>query len=148
METHSIEIGVPAEVVFEAIRSQRNTRRRQLQSYDGKVAVVKETFEGLPVLGSVECVWEETEEPYTAISFRMLSSSNFKSSEGAYVLTESADGTSTTLELKAHLDIGITAPFAEQFSKAATHRDSTMRLDQIKKAAEELFQTRPPVAAR
>ena len=139
MVTEKIIIKAPPEVVFEAIRKQRTgaDKRRTLESYDGKVAVVKEELDGVPVYGKVQCVWQETEEPYLRIDFKMLSSSKFKESHGAFILTPSGDGRSTTLELQAHMDAGINVPFAAEMTKASTSKDSKLRLEQIKKLAEQ-----------
>lgn len=136
MVSEKIVIKAPPEVVFEAIRKQR-TGNRKLESFDGKRAVVKEELEGVPVFGNVECVWEEVEEPFTRINFKMLSSSKFKESHGAYILSASGDGKSTTLELQAHMDAGLNVPFAAELTKQSTSKDSKLRLEKIKKLAEE-----------
>lgn len=140
MVSEKILIKAPPEVVFEAIRKQR-TSNKTLESYDGKVAVIKEELENVPVYGKVECVWQETEEPYQRIDFKMLSSSKFKESYGAYILTASNDGSSTTLELQAHMDAGLMIPFAAELTKASTAKDSKHRLEQIKKVAEQAIKS-------
>ncbi len=136
MVSEKIEIKASPEVVFEAIRKQRNNSYRKLESYDGKVAVVKEHLEQVPVFGKVECTWEETESPYSRIDFKMLSSSKFKESHGAYILTASSDGKKTTLELQAHMDAGLMIPFAQELTNSTTSKDSKQRLAEIKKMAE------------
>lgn len=140
MVSEKIVINATPEQIFEAIRKCRDSgdHKRQLQSYDGTVAVVKEELEGVPVYGKVECVWQETENPFTRIDFKMLSSTKFKASHGAWVLTPSADGKSTTLELQAHMDAGLSVPFASEITKMSTSRDSKARLEIIKKVAEAL----------
>lgn len=141
MVSEKIVIKAPPELVFEAIRKQRTggDKRRSLESYDGKVAVIKEELEGVPVFGKVQCMWEETEQPYSRIDFKMLSSSKFKESHGAYILTPSSDRKSTTLELQAHMDAGLNIPFAAEITNASTAKDSKLRLEQIKKVAEADF---------
>lgn len=141
MVSEKIVIKAPPEVVFEAIRKQRTgaDKNRTLQSFDGKTAVVKEELDGVPVFGKVECVWEEVEEPFTRINFKMLSSSKFKESHGAYILAASNDGKSTTLELQAHMDAGLNIPFAAELTKQSTSKDSKLRLERIKKLAEDDF---------
>ncbi|MBX9569464.1 MAG: SRPBCC family protein [Candidatus Obscuribacterales bacterium] len=141
MVSEKIVIKAPPEVVFEAIRKQRTgaDKNRTLQSFDGKTAVVKEELDGVPVFGKVECVWEEVEEPFTRVNFKMLSSSKFKESHGAYILVASNDGKSTTLELQAHMDAGLNIPFAAELTKQSTSKDSKLRLERIKKLAEDDF---------
>lgn len=127
-------------IVFEAIRKQRSSKEknRELKSYDGKIAIVKEELQGVPVYGKVECLWQETEEEFKKIEFKMLSSSKFKESYGAFIFEASGDGKSTTLELHAHMDAGLNLPFAAELTKASTSKDSKARLEEIKKAAEEM----------
>lgn len=140
MITEKIVINAPAETIFEAIRKQRSdaTKKRKLQSYDGKVAVIEEELEGVPVYGKVQCVWQETEQPFERIDFKMVRSSKFKESYGAWVLKPDADGKSTTLELQAHMDAGIMIPFASEITKASTSKDSKARLQEVKRIAEEM----------
>jgi hypothetical protein len=136
MVTEKIHIKATPELVFEAIRKCRLAKNRKLESYDGRIAVVKEELDNVPVFGKVECLWEETEQPFTRIDFKMLRSSKFKASHGAFVLTASADGQSTTLELEAHMDAGLAIPFAAEITKQSTSKDSKARLEEIKKQAE------------
>ncbi len=131
-----IEINASPEVVFEAIRMQRNGNHRKLQSFDGKVAIIQENLEGVPIFGKVECIWEEVEDPYNRIDFKMLSSTKFKESHGAFILTAAGDGNGTTLELQVHMDPGISLPFADEIARASTSKDSKNRLEHIKKVAE------------
>lgn len=143
MVSEKIVIKAPAEIVFEAIRKQRSSGSRSLESYDGTRAVVKEHLEGVPVLGNVECVWEELEQPFARIDFKMLSSSKFKESHGAFILSPSGDGKSTTVELQAHMDAGLNIPFAAELTKQSTSKDSKLRLEKIKKVAEEDCSNKP-----
>lgn len=140
MITEKILIKAAPATVFEAIRQQRSCKEkhRELKSYDGKVAIVREELHGVPVYGSVECMWQETETEFQKIEFKMLSSSKFKESYGAFIFQASADGKSTTLELQAHMDAGLNIPFAAELTKASTSKDSKARLAEIKKAAEEM----------
>ncbi|MBX9688063.1 MAG: SRPBCC family protein, partial [Candidatus Obscuribacterales bacterium] len=140
MVSEKIVIKASPEHIFEAIRKQRSNaeKHRHLQSYDGKVAVVKEELHNVPVYGKVECVWQETEQEFERIDFKMLSSSKFKESHGAWIVTKGKDNQSTTLELQAHMDAGLNIPFAAEMTKASTSKDSKARLEEIKKAAEDI----------
>jgi hypothetical protein len=137
MIAEKITIKAAPDVVFEAIRKQRDTSTRKLQSFDGKIAVINEEIEGVPILGRVTCVWEETEAPQSRIDFKMLRSSKFKESYGAYILTP-AGPDSTTLELQVHLDPGLAIPFAGEIANASASKDSKARLQLIKDVAEGL----------
>lgn len=139
MAGEKIVINATPEVVFDVLRALRNTadKQRQLESFDGKVAIIKEELEGVPVLGKVSCVWQEVEQPFTRIDFKMLSSSKFKASHGSFILTPGDNGTTTTLELDVFLDSGLTIPFAAEITKKSTASDSRHRLEKVKKMAEE-----------
>ncbi len=137
MLSEKILINAQASFVIDAIRNLRTEKGRTLESYDGKVAIIKEDLESVPVYGKVQCVWQETEEANERIDFKMLSSSKFKESYGAYILTAAKEG-GTSLELKVHMDAGINIPFAAELTKASTSKDSKLRLEKIKKIAEEL----------
>ncbi|MBX9720775.1 MAG: hypothetical protein K2X81_05235, partial [Candidatus Obscuribacterales bacterium] len=67
MVSEKILISAQSLFVFEAIRKLRTEKGRTLESYDGKVAIIKEELEGVPVYGKVECVWQETENPIERI---------------------------------------------------------------------------------
>lgn len=140
MAGEKIVINATPEVVFDVLRALRNTadKQRQLESFDGKVAIIKEELEGVPVLGKVSCVWQEVEQPFTRIDFKMLSSSKFKASHGSFTLTPGSNGTTTTLELDVFLDSGLTIPFAAEITKKSTASDSRHRLEKVKKMAEEI----------
>ena len=140
MISEKIQIKAPPELIFEAIRQQRSCKEkhRVLQSYDGKIAVVKEEIHGVPVYGKVECVWQETEQEFSRIDFKMLSSTKFKESHGAFICQPAKDGKSTILELQAHMDAGLMVPFAAELTKASTSKDSKARLEEIKLAAEQM----------
>lgn len=137
MHSDKILIKAPAEKVFEAIQQERTNSFRKLVSYDGKVAITDEELSDVPVYGKVKCVWQQTEEPFKRIDIKMLSSSKFKASHGAFILTPAADGNSTTLELQIHMDAGLKIPFAAEMTKATTAKDVKTRLEQIKKTAEK-----------
>lgn len=136
MVSEKIVIKASPEQVFEAIRQQRTSGGRSLESYDGTRAVVNEELDNVPVLGKVTCVWEEIESPFSRLDFKMLSSSKFKESHGCFILTGSPDGKSTTLEIQAHMDAGLNIPFAAELTKQSTSKDSKLRLEKIKKDAE------------
>jgi hypothetical protein len=136
----SIQIKAPPEAVFKAIQMMRQSQamHRKLLSYDGKVAKIKENLEGVPIYGSVECVWEELEIPFERINYKMVSSDKFKSGSGCWLIMPTSDKTMTTLELDSFLDTGLHIPFASELTKMSAAKDNKVRLEHIKDIAEEL----------
>jgi len=139
----NIDIQASPEVVFEAIRKQRNSteQHRTLQSFNGKVAVIEEKMENVPVYGRVDCTYEETEDPYKRIDYKMLKSSKFKSGFGTWALTPSADGKSTNLEFKSFTDSGL--PFMGGLTKMESVKTAKIRLQHIKEVAEAMQKEKP-----
>ena len=135
-----IVINAPPEVCFEAVRKQRNSteQHRTLEKCDGKIAVIKEKLEGVPIYGKVECVWQETEDPYKRIDYKMLSSTKFKEGFGSWIFTPSADGKSTTLEFNSYTDSGLMVPFGGELTKMESMKTSKLRLAHIKEVAEDM----------
>jgi hypothetical protein len=136
MIKEKIVIDAKPEVVLEAIRKLRSEHGRKLTSYDGKLAIINEKLEDVPVYGRVDCIWHETEHSDEHIEFKMVSSSKFKESYGNYKLS-STNGR-TTLEISVHMDAGINIPFAAEMTKASTSKDTKIRLEKIKRSAEDI----------
>jgi hypothetical protein len=136
--TAQIEIKAPPEAVFEAIRKERNdeTLHRKLESYDGKTAIIKEHLENVAIYGQVDCLWQESEEPYKRIDYKLLSSNKFKEAFGHYDLVAEHDGKSTLLEMESFIDAGMNIPFAAEMTRLNAAKDARVRLERIKKAAE------------
>jgi uncharacterized protein YndB with AHSA1/START domain len=136
----TIVINAPPEVVFEAIRKQRNSveQHRTLEKFDGKIAVINEKLENVPIYGKVDCKWQETEDPYKRIDYKMLSSTKFKEGFGSWVLTPSADGKSTTLEFTSYTDSGLMVPFSGELTKMESMKTSKLRLQHIKEVSEDM----------
>ena len=136
----TIVINAPPEVVFEAVRKQRNSveQHRTLEKFDGKVAIIKEKLENVPIYGRVDCTWQETEDPYKRIDYKMLSSTKFKEGFGSWIFTPSADGKSTTLEFNSYTDSGLMVPFGGELTKMESMKTSKARLAHIKEVSEEM----------
>ena len=139
----NIDIQASPEIVFEAIRKQRNSteQHRTLKSFNGKVAVIEEKMENVPVYGRVDCVYEETEDPYKRIDYKMLSSSKFKSGFGTWTLTPAQDGKTTNLEFKSFTDSGL--PFMGGLTKMESVKTAKVRLQHIKEVAEAMQMEKP-----
>lgn len=143
-----IEINAKPEIVFEAIRKQRNSteQHRTLKSFDGKVAVIEEHMQDVPVYGKVDCVFQETEEPYKKIDYKLLSSNHFKSGFGTWTLTPSKDGKSTNLEFKTYTDSGL--PFMGGLTKMESVKTAKIRLKHIKEVSEAMAKEAPREQAK
>jgi hypothetical protein len=137
--SEKIVINAPPEYVFQAIRRQRDDsqRGRSTISFDGKTAKIDDKMDGVAIYGKVHSVWEETERPYEGLDYKMLSSDHFKSAEGHWILTPSADKKSTTLELQCLMDSGLKIPFADGITRLNLSKDSKERLKRLKSWAEE-----------
>jgi len=150
--TEKITINAPPEYVFQAIRKQRDdtSRGRSTISFDGKVAKIDDKMEGVAIYGKVHSVWEEVEKPYEGLDYKMLSSDHFKSADGHWILTPSADKKSTTLELQSLMDSGLKIPFGDGITRMNLSKDSKERLARLKKWAEDDYKngvkpTTPPI---
>jgi uncharacterized protein YndB with AHSA1/START domain len=136
--TSNIVIDAPPKAVFESIRQARNSQvtHRKLESYDGQTAVITEDMQNVPVYGKVHCIWQEVEEPYSKISFRLLHSDKFKEGYGTWTLKPLAEGKSTELELSSYTDSGLSIPFAAEITKMESSKSAKVRLEHIKHEAE------------
>ncbi len=136
--TAKIEIQAPPEAVFDAIRQERNDQslHRKLESYDGKTAIIKEHLENVAIYGQVDCLWQESEEPYKRIDYKLLNSNKFKEAFGHYDLVAEHNGKSTLLEMESYIDAGLCIPFAAEMTRLNAAKDARVRLERIKKAAE------------
>jgi hypothetical protein len=150
--SEKIVIDAPPEYVFQAIRKQRDdsARGRSTLSFDGKIAKIDDKMEGVAIYGKVHSVWQETEKPYEGLDYKMLSSDHFKSGDGHWILTPSADKKTTTLELQSLMDSGLKIPFADNFTRMNLAKDAKERLARLKKWAEEDYKngvalTTPPI---
>jgi hypothetical protein len=135
--TETLKIEATPQAVFAAIQGYRtsNLHHRKLISYDGTSALVDEQLEGVPVLGSVHCMWVEKEVPYQRIDYKMVKSDKFVSGSGSYVIL-SGGSDSVILELSSELESGCKIPFAKEIGQMAAHKDMKLRLQQIKHMSE------------
>jgi hypothetical protein len=137
--TERIQIDAKPQAVFETIRKYRtcDLHHRKLVSYDGKKALVDESFEDVPVYGKVHCLWEEKEVPYQRIDYTLVNSDKFAAGAGSYVILPDKENGTVTLELDSSLESGLHIPLANEISQCAARKDMKVRLLLIKKMAEE-----------
>jgi hypothetical protein len=127
------------EEVFDAIRSYRKSdaeKRTVVEEKKGH-SIIKEKFPAVPVLGDVDCTYEETEVPYSRIDYQMISSNKLKIFEGNWQLTPVGDGKSTLVKLTSYVDSEANLPAKDFLQHLSTHQDIHKRMSFVKKLAEE-----------
>jgi hypothetical protein len=135
--TRELLIHATRDKVWKAIQARRtSTILRKLVSYQGNQAVVKETFEGVPVVGAISCTYQETESiPNQRIDYHMVESSRFKAFQGNYQLRLAPDGVSTILQLTSAIDPGIRIPFWQEIAHAQASKSVKETLEEIARLA-------------
>ncbi len=135
----SITIKAPPEVVWDAVHEQRKSDPELAYSKVLKQgvneAVLEQKFMVIPVIGSAVCTMNTQEVPNRRIDYQMIKSDRFKAMEGSWVLTPSADGKSTTLELSSHVDLGLPVP--RGMMNGVTHKKLERRLAHVRELAEK-----------
>ena len=130
----TIEVNAPVQKVWEAIQARRSSdpSKRKLMSYDGKIAVVKEFFNSVPIIGNTICTYAERElVPRKAIEYKMLSSNRFHQFEGFWDLEEGSKPGTTKVTLTTILDPGVRIPFWQQMAKNAMQKDLDRNLASV-----------------
>ncbi len=143
-------INASPEVIFRAIRDYRHcdAAKRVVVEEKKNRSIIKEKFGGLPVLGDVECTYEEIETPYTRIDFQLVTSDKLKVFEGNWVL-QPVEGTNSTLvKLTSYIDSGLSIPAKDFLQHLTAHQDIHRRLAYVKKDAEAEQQKLEPKATR
>ena len=144
----SITIKAPPEVVWDAVHEQRKSDPELAYS---KVlrqgineATLEQKFMVIPVIGSAVCTMNTQEVPNRRIDYQMVKSDRFKAMEGSWVLTPSADGKSTTLELSSHVDLGLPVP--RGMMNGVTQKKLERRLAHVRELAEKAKVAQKPGA--
>lgn len=99
-------------------------------------ATIEQKFVLIPMLGSAVCLMKQSEVPLKRIDYYLLKSDHFKAMEGSWILTPSADGKSTVLELNSHIDLGMPVP--RWFLNSTLSRKIDRRLSHVKTMAEKI----------
>jgi uncharacterized protein YndB with AHSA1/START domain len=135
-----IEISAPPQAVFEALRKMRDCAEfnRHQRSFDGKVAIIDEHMKSVVIYGTVDNVWQETEQPFTRIDYKLVKSNHFKEGFGSWILKPTPDGKSTSLEHDSYVDAALPIPFAGTLTKNESTKSSNVRLEWLKKTAEQI----------
>ena len=135
----SIVIKAPPEAVWDAVHEQRKTDPELAYSKVLKQgvneAVLEQKFTVIPMIGTAVCTMNTQEVPNRRIDYQMIKSDRFKAMEGSWILTPSADGKTTTLELSTHIDLGLPVP--KSMINGATHKKLERRLSAVRELAEK-----------
>lgn len=135
----SITIKAPPEVVWDAVHEQRKTDPELAYSkvlrQGVNEATLEQKFMVIPVIGSAVCTMNTQEVPNRRIDYQMIKSDRFKAMEGSWILTPSADGKSTTLELSSHVDLGLPVP--RGMMNGVTQKKLERRLAHVRELAEK-----------
>jgi hypothetical protein len=135
----SVLIDAPPETVFNVIRSQRTSGPgiRKLLLLEGTHAVVEERFWHLPIIGTAICTYEELEQPYSRIDYKMIRSDKLKRFEGFWLLSPKDSGQHTLATLSLLCDTGINIPFSDQITASRIKPAVWKRLSAVKTASEK-----------
>lgn len=131
-------VNATPEEIFRAIKKYRycDAAKRVVVEEKKNRSIIKEKFGAMPILGDVECVYEEIETPYTRIDFQLVTSDKLKVFEGNWIL-QPVEGTNSTLvKLTSYLDSGLTIPAKDFLQHLTAHQDIHKRLAYVKKEAE------------
>jgi hypothetical protein len=134
----SVSVLAQPEIVWKAILSYRESqphRRRILKQTDG-AAVIEETFTGLPLVGSSRIVYEETEQPFVQIRFRLIDGEHVSKFDGSWTLAPQADLQTTEVIVQADFDIKLSVPFKDVVLDQLAEQDIGKRLAYVKQTAE------------
>lgn len=143
-----IEVDVPMKKVWAAIQARRTSAHRKLVSYDGKVAVVKEAFKAMPVIGDTSCTYTEQElAGQKMITYKLMNSDHFKKFEGCWQLTPGPKPDTTMVSLSTTLDPGIRFPFWEHIARANMQKNLRENLAEVAALATQQNQAPTPAAA-
>jgi hypothetical protein len=131
----SLMVPVKTQFVYRAIQKARNTSGfRKLVSYKNNQAVVEELFDGLPLIGTAKCTYQEIETSPTRIDYSMIQSDKLARFDGAWILTPEADGR-TKITLTSTTVCGLRLPFVDKLTTQAAMKRVEKRLHEIASSA-------------
>lgn len=131
--TKELLIHAPMAKVWQAIQARRSSSaNRKEMSYKNDEAVVHEKFPACPIVGDIDCTYEEDEQQTAnRIEYHMVASNRFREFEGFYQLRPAADGVSTVLALTSTIDPGIRIPFWQNIARVAAEKNVRETLQEI-----------------
>ncbi len=136
--SRQMQVNAPVDKVWQAIQDRRKSdpAHRQLLSYDGNVAVIKETFPSMPVLGTGICTYTEREfRPVRRIVYSMVASPKFRTFEGCWTLTPGSAPNTTLVTLSFTFDPGIRFPLWDRIAKGSMNKNVKDTIQEVNKLA-------------
>lgn len=136
--TARILIEAPPMVVWNTVHAERDhdpdIMYSRVLEQGVNECVLEQKFSVMPVVGSAVCVMRQVEKPLKRIDYCLIRSDRFKSLKGSWILTPTADGNMTYLELSTFADTGLRLPrvLVDSFTAQKLER----RLTNIKHMAE------------
>lgn len=134
----TIVVNEPQDITFKAIGRLRTTdKNRTLESYKPPVAIIREQFPKLPLIGDRTCLYKEVEQAPNRIEYSLIKGDNVKEFKGVWSLKPlSKDSTEVTLSTYA--DAGVRMPFWRELSKETAMRTVHQRLRELQVQAHKL----------
>ncbi|MBX9688246.1 MAG: hypothetical protein K2X27_16175 [Candidatus Obscuribacterales bacterium] len=120
--TVSSVVAAPIDKVWTAIKKRRvsDSAHRQLLSYDGRTAVVREFFLSMPIIGNTSCVYAEYEtRPGKQIDYKMVSSDHLHAFQGSWYLESGKDPNTTVVSLSSTIDPGVRFPLWRKIARVS-----------------------------
>jgi hypothetical protein len=134
--SNTIVVNAKVQAVFHAIQQARTCGGlRKLVSYKNSQAVIEEQFQGLPLIGSAKCVYQENEVSPSRIDYKMIESDKLSKFEGSWILKQETDGR-TSVTLTSDTECGLKLPFADRLCVQSATKRVDNRLHEIAKVAE------------
>ncbi|HEY9680426.1 MAG TPA: SRPBCC family protein [Oculatellaceae cyanobacterium] len=134
--TNTIIVNAKVQAVFHAIQQARTCGGfRKLVSYKNNQAVIEEQFQGLPLIGSAKCVYQENEVSPNRIDYKMIESDKLSKFEGSWILKDEGEGR-TSVTLTSETECGLKLPFADKLTVQSATKRVDNRLHEIAKVAE------------
>lgn len=138
--SRQLQINAPIERVWQAIQDRRKSdpQHRQLLSYDGNVAVVKEVFPSMPILGTSIATYSEREvRPLRQIAYKLVASPKFRTFEGCWTLTPGSAPNTTLVNLTLTFDPGIRFPLWERVARGNMNKNVRDTIQEVNRLATE-----------
>jgi hypothetical protein len=136
----TIVVNEPQDITFKAIERLRTTvKHRKLESYNPPVAIIREQFPSLPLIGERTCLYKEVEDAPNRIEYSLIKGDNVKEFKGVWSLKPLSKN-STEVTLTTYADAGVRIPFWKEISKEATTRVVHQRLRELQLEAHKLAQ--------
>lgn len=136
--SRQMQVNAPIERVWQAIQDRRKSdpQHRQLLSYDGKEAVIKEVFPSMPILGTSIATYSEREiRPLRQIAYKLVASPKFRTFEGCWTLTPGSTPNTTLVNLTLTFDPGIRFPLWERVARGNMNKNVRDTIQEVNRLA-------------